>query len=238
MNSYNIEFLNEVDSTNSYLKKCMQERGIVAPFCVYAGSQTDGRGQRSRVWESQPFENILASFLVDNFGQLSNLPQLNNAATLAIVDTLKEYEVNNIKVKWPNDVFVGSKKIAGILIENIVSQQEVKKAVVGIGVNVNQKHFNKFEATSVVNELGYSVSVIEFLQVLYKHFYSYITKDKLLLNQSVNENLYKKGEMVTFKENEKKQSYIVNHICLNGSLQVSAMGEHFELEHHKVKWVK
>ena len=238
MNSYNIEFLNEVDSTSFYLKKCIQERGLLAPYCVYAGSQTAGRGQRSRVWDSRPFENILASFLVDNFGHLSNLPQLNNAASLAIVDTLTEFKVNDIKIKWPNDIYIGSKKIAGILIENIVSHQEVKKAVVGIGVNVNQKHFDKFEATSVINELGYSVSVIEFLQVLYSHFYSYITKDKLLLNQSVNENLYKKGEMVTFKENEKKKPYIVNHICLNGNFQVSAMGEHFELEHHKVKWVK
>ena len=232
MNSYNIEFLNEVDSTNFYLKKCIQERGLLAPYCVYAGSQTAGLGQRLRVWDSLPFENILASFLVDNFGHLSNLPQLNNAASLAIVETLSEFKVNDIKIN------IGSKKIAGILIENIVSHQEVKKAVVGIGVNVNQKHFDKFEATSVINELGYSVSVIEFLQVLYNHFYSYITKDKLLLNQSVNENLYKKGEMVTFKENDKKQSYIVNHICLNGNLQVSAMGEHFELEHHKVKWIK
>jgi BirA family biotin operon repressor/biotin-[acetyl-CoA-carboxylase] ligase len=216
----------------------MQERGIVAPFCVYAGSQTDGRGQRSRVWDSQPFENILASFLVDNFGQLSNLPQLNNAAIMAIVFSLKEFKVEGIKVKWPNDIFVGTKKIAGVLIENIVSQQEVKKAVVGIGLNVNQMHFDKFEATSIVNELGYKVSVIEFLQVLYNHFYSNITTDKLMLNQSVNEYLYKKGEIVTFNENEKEQSYVVNQICLNGNLQVSAMGEYFELEHHKVKWVK
>jgi hypothetical protein len=59
-----------------------------------------------------------------------------------------------------------------------------------------------------------------------------------MLNQSVNEYLYKKGEIVTFNENEKEQSYVVNQICLNGNLQVSAMGEYFELEHHKVKWVK
>jgi BirA family biotin operon repressor/biotin-[acetyl-CoA-carboxylase] ligase len=238
LNNYNIEFLNEVDSTNFYLKKSIQKRGLSAPYCVNAGSQTAGRGQRSRVWDSQPFKNVLASFLVDNFGHLSTLPQLNNAATLAILDTLTEFKVNDIKIKWPNDVYIGSKKIAGILIENIVSHQEVKKAVVGMGINVNQKHFDKFEATSVINELGYSVSVIEFLQVLYNHFYSHITKDKRLLNQSVNEKLYKKGEMVTFKENEKQQPYIVNHICLNGNLQVSAMGKHFELEHHKVKWIK
>lgn len=238
MNNYNIEFVNEVDSTNSYLKNCVQKRGVTSPYCVYAGSQTAGRGQRSRVWDSQPFDNILTSFLVDDFGQLSNLPQLNNAAALAIVDTLKEFKVDDIRVKWPNDVYVSSKKIAGILIENIVSQQEVKTAVVGIGVNVNQKHFNKFEATSVVNELGFKVSVIEFLQVLYNHFYSQIKKEGLLLNKSINEYLYKKGDMVTFDEGGKKQSYIVNQICLNGNLQVSALGELIELEYHKVKWVK
>ena len=238
LNNYNIEFVNEVDSTNSYLKNSVQNRGVSSPYCVYAGNQTAGRGQRSHSWESQPFDHILTSFLVDDFGHLSNLPQLNNAAALAIIDTLKEFKVDNIRLKWPNDIYVSSKKIAGILIENIVSQQEVKTAVVGIGININQKHFNNFEATSVVNELGFKVSVIEFLQVLYNYFYLHITKKGLTLNESINEYLYKKGDMVTFNEDGKKQSYIVNQICLNGNLQVGAMGEKLELEHHKVKWVK
>ena len=107
----------------------------------------------------------MTSFLVDNLGDVSNLTKLNNAAIQAVVETLEKFGINKMAVKWPNDIYVEDKKIAGILIENVVSEQEIKTAVVGVGINVNQQKFVDIAATSVYNELGKQVNLIEFLYV-------------------------------------------------------------------------
>jgi len=238
LSAYNIEFINEVDSTNTYLKNKVRDGGISSPFCVYAGFQTAGRGQRLKTWVSQPFDNILTSFLVDNLGDVSNLTKLNNAAIQAVVETLEKFGINKMAVKWPNDIYVEDKKIAGILIENVVSEQEIKTAVVGVGINVNQQKFVDIAATSVYNELGIQVNLIEFLQELYNQFYDQITKDEVVLNDFVNANLYKQGDMVTFEVEGNEQSYIVEKVSLAGNLLVSAMANQITLEYHKVKWIK
>ena len=91
---------------------------MVSPFAVFAGKQTAGRGQRENTWESEPFANMLCSFLVKNVGTVSDLSKLNNAAVLAVVQALQGVGLTQVQVKWPNDVYVKDQKIAGILIEN------------------------------------------------------------------------------------------------------------------------
>lgn len=238
MSNYNIEFVNELTSTNSYLKELVKNKGIYAPYCVYAGAQTAGRGQRSKVWESQPFDNILSSFLAEDIGPIQKLSHLNNAAIISVVNTLIRFDVKHVLVKWPNDVYISDKKIAGILIENIVSNQIIKTAIVGIGVNINQQNFGPLEATSVIRELGYSISVIEFLQILYTEFYSNLNEDHAYLNQQMNSSLYKQGEIVNFEVGDDIRSFTIENIGLDGKLNVISSDSKLALEHHKVKWVK
>ena len=146
MQQYNIHFVHEVDSTNSYLKELLRTQNLVSPFAVFAGNQTAGRGQRENTWQSEPFANMLSSFLVKNVGTVSDLSKLNNAAVLAVVQALQGIGLTHIQVKWPNDVYVNDLKIAGILIENTFSNGVIINTIVGIGLNVNQLNFNGIEA--------------------------------------------------------------------------------------------
>lgn len=108
---------------------------------VRACRQTAGRGQRGNSWESQPDMNFTGSlfFKLPGFSA-KNQFIISEAVALAVVDALKLLDVD-AKVKWPNDVYVGDRKICGILIEHSVMGMNLSHSIAGIGVNLNQSEF-------------------------------------------------------------------------------------------------
>lgn len=134
--------LDECLSTNSHLASIAHEcsHGTV----IWTKAQTSGRGQRGNSWEALPGENVTMSILLRPDG----LPParqfiLSEAVSLAIVGVLNRYlPKNSVKIKWPNDIYVGDGKICGILIENTISGMNITSSIVGIGLNVNQRQFH------------------------------------------------------------------------------------------------
>lgn len=238
MGTYNIEFLAEVDSTNAYLRKKAAAQLLPAYYAVSAGVQLQGKGQRGNVWESKPHDNITASFVVKNAGALAELSWLNSAAALAVVDTLSQYGVAQATIKWPNDVYIGDRKVAGILTENILINKEVKTAVVGIGLNVNQLKFGDYLATSIAAVTGVENDIVDVLHTIYDSFYAHANKSKEELLLAVNARLYKKDADVTFEQDGRTTLYTVKCLLKNGNLAVSDGANWLEIEHHKTKWVK
>ena len=121
-NDFYIKYLPVVDSTNNYLRYeregLLSEAGDAKIIAVYAGEQTSGRGQRGNVWYSAGDENLLLSLLVPP-GAVTVKEQfyLSQAIALAVNDAMHACGVNSV-IKWPNDIYVGNDKIAGILIEH------------------------------------------------------------------------------------------------------------------------
>jgi BirA family biotin operon repressor/biotin-[acetyl-CoA-carboxylase] ligase len=101
---------------------------------LYAGYQTAGRGQTGNSWESEEGKNLLCSILLP---PNKNLYFLNIAVSVALIRLLDE----QLTIKWPNDIYWKDKKLAGILLENAIIGSEVKYAIAGIGLNVNQTTF-------------------------------------------------------------------------------------------------
>lgn len=140
-----IEWLDEIDSTNSELRRRI---GALDNLSVIAARfQTAGRGQGTHTWLSPEDENLTFSVLL-RFGKggLSPLPateavRITQMATLSIRSFLLSEGVES-RIKWPNDIWVGDKKICGMLIENILDGKYVASSIVGIGVNLNQKAFD------------------------------------------------------------------------------------------------
>lgn len=134
--------LPSINSTNTYLHRMAAENPVLEPFtAVRADYQTAGRGQVGNTWESACGQNLLMSVYL----RPSNLDvheqfYLSMAVSLAVVDTVRYY-VPNAMVKWPNDIYVGNKKLAGILIENTLCHSQIFHAIVGLGLNVNQTEF-------------------------------------------------------------------------------------------------
>lgn len=132
-------WLDEVDSTNAYLSR--EGSSIDAPAMVIARKQTAGRGQRGNSWESAPGENLTFSVLIRPAGVRANEQfAISEATALAVADFLERHEIA-AKVKWPNDIYVGDKKICGILIRHSLTGAEISWSILGVGVNINQTEF-------------------------------------------------------------------------------------------------
>jgi BirA family biotin operon repressor/biotin-[acetyl-CoA-carboxylase] ligase len=108
---------------------------------VWALHQTAGRGQRGNIWITESGKNLTFSVLValDGF-EVNRSFELNQMVSLAVWDVLSQY-LPQVSIKWPNDILADAHKIAGILIENTIQGRFIKYSVIGIGLNVNQIHF-------------------------------------------------------------------------------------------------
>lgn len=136
--------LEEVDSTNNFLLHYKPFRPV-AMTLVTADHQTAGRGQVGNHWESDPAKNLLFSILVFPASvPASQVFVLSEAIALSIAQTISEQlpaTAAPTTIKWPNDIYVGEQKIAGILIENRLSGTQVSQSIIGCGVNINQETF-------------------------------------------------------------------------------------------------
>lgn len=145
-------FVPTCHSTNDELAKMIQESGAEIPegTLVATAHQTAGRGQRGNRWESAPGENLTFSLLLKpGFLRASEQFRLSIAVALGVYETLREHLDDSLKVKWPNDVFHGNRKLGGLLIENTLQGYALAHSVVGIGLNVNQLQFGVPTATSL-----------------------------------------------------------------------------------------
>ena len=127
-----------IDSTNAEALRAI-ERGQTAPFLVLAERQTAGRGRRGRKWVSPFAENIYYSLVLRIEGGMRQLEGLSLVVGLAVMQTLRALGVPGVGLKWPNDVLVGHKKIAGILLELVGDPADVCHVVLGVGINVNMQ---------------------------------------------------------------------------------------------------
>ncbi|MGY4819692.1 bifunctional biotin--[acetyl-CoA-carboxylase] ligase/biotin operon repressor BirA [Pseudomonas chlororaphis subsp. piscium] len=147
-----------VDSTNAEALRAV-ERGVPAPFLVLAERQTAGRGRRGRKWASPFAENVYYSLVLRIDGGMRQLEGLSLVVGLAVMQTLREFGIADAGLKWPNDVLVGRKKIAGILLELVGDPADVCHVVLGVGINVNMQKTDEVDQqwTSVRLESGKQV---------------------------------------------------------------------------------
>ena len=140
-----ITWLECTDSTNSDIRRGLDVLDNLS--VIAARFQTAGRGQGSHTWLSPKAENLTFSLLL-RFGEGSICPlpateavRITQMATLSVHSFLAEEGIS-ARIKWPNDIWVGDKKICGMLIENILDGNEVRSSIIGIGLNLNQREFD------------------------------------------------------------------------------------------------
>lgn len=197
-----------MDSTNmramDMLSKIKPEHG----FMVIADYQTAGKGQFGRKWQSLAGQNLLCSLIMGPLNwPISRLFALHLCSCLALLNLIRDSGIQQVKIKWPNDLYVGDRKIAGILIENILREANIQWSVIGVGLNVH--HFpddTGINATSLSRETGLSYSIeelaIRLRQQMLMQFST--SQDQALQLIEYNENLYGLGKMMPFKDNFEK----------------------------------
>ncbi len=232
--------LDLVDSTNNYVANLVKQGSIVHGTVILADEQTNGRGQRGTIWQTQPGMNLIFSLYVE-FDALAieNQSSIHHWVSLSVIQVLKKIGLT-AKIKWPNDILTENGKIAGVLIENLIENQIVKSSIIGIGLNVNQVEFaENVNATSLKLEMGTYFNVKEFAFMLVNEldnkFPKLSIKDYVILKTEYLENLWGMNEKVNFIRNNSLENGVILGTNDSGLLKVQTVNgvELFDLKEVK-----
>ena len=180
----NIIYLKETDSTNTRAKE-LAAQGAPEGTLIIAEKQTKGRGRRGRSWFSPPGGGIYCSLILRPTMQPGETPRITLMTAVVLAETLLSMMKLKLRIKWPNDILVDGKKLAGILTEISTEMDAVNYIIVGLGLNVNTQ-FGKFpseikgNATSILIENGKQfprVKLIQHYLKLYEQYYDMFKKN-------------------------------------------------------------
>lgn len=135
-----IVYFDKTDSTNNRAKDAGEKGGVHGTLFV-ADAQSAGKGRRGRAWSSPPGESVYMTLLLRPGIMPDRAPMLTLVMGLSVVEAIRTVTGIEAEIKWPNDVVVNKKKVCGILTEMAAEMTYVNYVVIGVGINVNQKHF-------------------------------------------------------------------------------------------------
>ena len=229
----NLITLPRVDSTNNYLKNLLSKsEPLPEGTVIMADEQFAGRGQQQNTWHAEPGKNLTISILLKpTFLPLEKQFLLNMAISIAINNALKVFVKEQVKIKWPNDIYYQNKKIGGVLIENTIVGSLIKNTVVGIGLNVNQQTFLgdlSTRATSLTQILQQDVNLHQLLSEICSQIESLYLKLKAgnytFLTITYVDNLYKINETALYRQNGEVFEGIIKGVSETGILKLEREG--------------
>ncbi len=204
----NILKLREIDSTNNFAKQLVKlyTAEELNNTVVCAQAQTNGRGTGNNKWISEPGKNLTFSIIhIPSYLYIDELFYLSKAISLAITTFLESHEIE-CAIKWPNDILVGTEKIAGILIENSIAGTKIRYSIIGIGLNVNQTQFPPgINATSMKLITGKEYDLNTVLTQLLEKIYFWLEKLQQskfdIIDNEYLKRLYLYKQQARFKKN-------------------------------------
>jgi len=223
-------FFDTLSSTNDKMLEILNTRKPAEGTLIYTAFQTYGRGHMGNSWQSEKGKNLLFSILLfPDFLLSSKQFDLSKIISLAMVDIIKNH-CKNVTIKWPNDIYAGRKKIAGILIENVVKGNRIERCIAGIGLNVNQEYFatDLINPTSLFLETGCQFDMTELLDQItgrIEYWYNVLFMDGSgTIDREYYINLYGINEFREFISNDKKFKAKVAGIDETGELVLEIEG--------------
>jgi BirA family biotin operon repressor/biotin-[acetyl-CoA-carboxylase] ligase len=235
-----------VDSTNTFLKNLLSKsEPLPEGTVIMADHQFAGRGQQENIWQAEPGKNLTISILLKpKFLPLEKQFLLNMAISIAINRALSKFVSNGISVKWPNDIYYFDKKLGGILIENTIVGNVIKAAVIGIGLNVNQKEFSaelNLKATSLQQILQQDVNLELLLAEICSHIESLYLKLKAggytFLTNAYVDKLYKLNRPSMYRHNGEVFEGTIKGITESGLLNVERDGKTVQFNFKEIEFL-
>ena len=192
-------------SSNDFLLELSKHQKLPDGTLVWVKDQQKGRGQRGNIWISESGKSLSFSILL--YPKKLDVDKqflLSKVVAIALVDWMNSKGVN-AQVKWPNDILVDGKKIAGILIENSIDQSGIKQSVVGIGLNVNQCEFPRGleHVCSISQILGSELDLKQSLEEIcsfLEKWYLKMGKQDEVINSTYQSHLFGMGELKSYED--------------------------------------
>ncbi len=203
--AHTYHYLTTIGSTNDYALILAAE-GAPHGTVVIAEEQTKGRGRLKREWMSCANRGIYLSILLRDLLPIRIAPQTSYIGSLALVKTLREEFGIAASIKWPNDVLINGRKVAGILTETQSDQDFTRFTVVGIGINVNHSRQEmagpfRYPATSIAIETGFAVKrqkvLLEFIGRFEREYERFLEKGLSALLPEIEQYSEMMGKTIT-----------------------------------------
>ncbi|MEO5570272.1 MAG: biotin--[acetyl-CoA-carboxylase] ligase [Bacteroidia bacterium] len=233
-----------IGSTNSHAAEIIQKEKPEEGTVILTEYQEHGRGQRGTSWESARGENLLTSFIFYPSLNVADQFLFNQCIALGVYEMIEQELGKKVKIKWPNDIMVNDKKIAGILIESSISGNKFQYAIAGIGINVNQVQFKRYTpvATSFFLETEKLFTADDLLNKLSRsltRWYGILNDQNFdFIRMSYLDLLFRKGEMSGYIMTDKKIKATIKGINEDGKLLLEKKdGEVLKVNFKEMKYV-
>lgn len=220
--------LESVDSTNNYAANLVHQGDYAHGTVILSDDQFLGKGQRGSEWLTKKGENLTCSFIIcpDKLS-VDDQFYLTCLVALSTVDTLKDYGID-ASIKWPNDIYVKQKKIAGILIENFLQGNLIKTSIIGIGLNVNScpNAFNAICIQDLISETFKPFDILIRLVAKLNNWYPKFYNNSFnVLLTSYNNCLFGVNQLLKFEDDQGTFQGKVQKVTCNGMLEVEVENE-------------
>jgi BirA family biotin operon repressor/biotin-[acetyl-CoA-carboxylase] ligase len=223
--AYNVIKLDNIDSTNNYLKNLNVDNSLEEGTVILAEYQNAGKGQGKNSWHSKKGKNLLLSILFKPSINATEHFMISEFISLGIIDTLASFGITS-EIKWPNDIFVGNKKIAGILVENSIMDKLIFQTIGGIGLNLNEDDFPEdlLNPTSIKLLTNKEVNIEDLLKFLIKNLFNRyeLVKEKNIqkLNDEYNSLLYKRNIQAVYQSDDLSFKATLLGVSKSGELRL------------------
>ena len=233
-----------IDSTNSHALRLIRE-GLTEDILIYSEEQTKGRGQRGNNWLSRPGDGIYCSYVFfHKHLSIDKQYVFNMCMSVAIAQYVSSKINQSVKIKWPNDILVNNKKIAGLLIENTIKGEQIGVSIVGIGLNLNQLWQNPAFDTAGTSlrmitgsEYNYEQEVFELARFVKKAKEDFEKGDYENVVKQYHEYLYGYNQLITFQMEEQEVNAILKGINHDGSAIILKDGHQQNVMHPQARIV-
>lgn len=227
--------LSSVGSTNNFAANLLKGTNVPDGTVILSDEQTAGRGQRGNLWHAEAGKNLTLSYVLKpHFIEVTDQFALSMVVALALSDVVLELGVTDVQLKWPNDVRIGSKKVAGVLIETALKGSVLSHAIVGIGLNVNQTKFPEgVIATSLANVLGEELlreDVFVSLNLRLEQRYLQLKQNRLeQLKTDYQQRLLGFHQMLPYRieETGEQKEFEIRDVLPSGSVLMADQGGNF-----------
>lgn len=233
---FQFTYLNSVESTNIYAFELLQKQNVLEGTVIYTNYQENGRGLHQKRWFSEGGKNLLMSIILKPDLLIEEQFSISQMIAIAVKNALVKLSVTNVKIKWPNDILVNDKKIAGILIRNSIVGNRISNAIIGLGLNINQTKFRTFERlpNSLKLELKKDFVIEKVRDLILNELKGLYVKLKEGYNfkEDYLADLYGFGEPKSYKDAEGKFIGVILGVLPDGRLQLNKNGK---LKTYKLK---
>jgi len=239
----NFIYLETVDSTNNYAVNLLKTSDVENGTTIITKKQSSGKGQRGNLWESEDDRNLILSLILFPQLKIKDAFYLTIASSLAVHKTLSHH-LNSVKIKWPNDILIQRRKIAGILIENNLRGSLISSSIVGIGINLNQLQFDMdFEtpATSLRIESGKrylpETEAKLLFSCVWSDYQSLLNGNKEEINTNYREHLFGLGSISSFKNTNESFKGSLLDVNDEGAAILEVDGKVIQVKHPNTRIV-